>query len=196
MTGRSMTLREALDRSLNLPTVRIADDVGLPTFFGKLNELGLPPNDGTGLAAALGAVETTPVKMAAAYAPFANGGLYHAPRYISRVTDARGEVIYDAANDVERPHRVWSPQVAYLGLDMIQGVVNDLGTRQGGFSEPAASKAGRSAAKPAPATAPRTCGSWGSIPTTWARSGSVFSRAATWPPTSTPGCGPRRSGAT
>ncbi len=137
MTYRSMTLREALDRSLNLPTVRIADEVGLPTFFGKLGELGIPPNDGTGLAAALGAVETTPVKMAAAYAPFANGGVYHAPRYITRVTTARGEVLYDVANDVERPHRVWSPQVAYLGLDMIQGVVNDLGTRQGGFSEPA-----------------------------------------------------------
>ena len=137
MTYRSMTLREALDRSLNLPTVRIADEVGLPTFFGKLRELDLPPNDGTGLAAALGAVETTPVKMAAAYAPFANGGLYHAPRYITRVTTARGEVLYDVANDVERPHRVWSPQVAYLGLDMIQGVVNDLGTREGGFSEPA-----------------------------------------------------------
>ena len=137
MTYRSMTLREALDRSLNLPTVRIADEVGLPTFFGKLRELDLPPNDGTGLAAALGAVETTPVKMAAAYAPFANGGLYHPPRYITRVTTARGEVLYDVANNVERPHRVWSPQVAYLGLDMIQGVVNDLGTREGGFSEPA-----------------------------------------------------------
>jgi penicillin-binding protein 1A len=137
MTWRTMTLREALDRSLNLPTVRIADEVGLPTFFGKLNELGIPPNDGTGLAAALGAVETTPVKMAAAYAPFANGGLYHPPRYVTRVTDARGEVLYDAANDTERPHRVWSPQIAYLGLDMIQGVVNDLDTSQGGFSQPA-----------------------------------------------------------
>ena len=137
MTNRSMTLREALDRSLNLPTVRIADEVGLPTFFGKLSELGIPPNDGTGLAAALGAVETTPVKLAAAYAPFANNGLYNAPRYLTRVTTARGEVLYDAANDVQRPHRVWSPQVAYLGLDMIQGVVNDLGTSQGGFSEPA-----------------------------------------------------------
>ena len=137
MTNRSMTLREALDRSLNLPTVRLADDVGLPTFFGKLGELGIPPNDGTGLAAALGAVETTPVKLAAAYAPFANGGLYNAPRYLTRVTTARGEVLYDIANDVQRPHRVWSPQVAYLGLDMIQGVVNDLSTRQGGFSEPA-----------------------------------------------------------
>ena len=136
-TNRSMTLREALDRSLNLPTVRLADKIGLPTFFGKLNELNIPPNDGTGLAAALGAVETTPVKMAAAYAPFANGGLYRAPRYISRVTTARGELLYDSASEIGKAHRVWTPQVAYLGLDMIKGVVDDLGTRQGGFSEPA-----------------------------------------------------------
>lgn len=137
MTLRSMTLREALDRSLNLPTIRVALGVGLPTFFGKLNDLGIPPNDGTGYAAALGAVETTPVKMAAAYAPFANGGLYHPPTYITRVTDARGEVLYDRENSVERPKRVWSPQVAYMGLDMIKGVVNDLDTNQGGFSQPA-----------------------------------------------------------
>ncbi len=137
MTGRDMSLREALDRSLNLPTVRLADKIGLPTFFGKLQELNIPPNDGTGLAAALGAVETTPVKMAAAYAPFVNGGLYRAPRYITRVTTARGELLYDSAREVGQAHRVWTPQVAYLGLDMIRGVVDDLGTRQGGFSEPA-----------------------------------------------------------
>ncbi len=137
MTNRDMSLREALDRSLNLPTVRLADKIGLPTFFGKLQELNIPPNDGTGLAAALGAVETTPVKMAAAYAPFANGGLYRAPRYISRVTTARGELLYDSASEVAQAHRVWTPQVAYMGLDMIRGVVDDLGTRQGGFSEPA-----------------------------------------------------------
>lgn len=137
MTLRSMTLREALDRSLNLPTMRVALGVGLPRFFGKLNDLGIPPNDGTGYAAALGAVETTPVKMAAAYATFANGGLYHPPTYITRVTDARGEVLYDRENSVEKPKRVWSPQVAYLGLDMIKGVVNDLDTNQGGFSQPA-----------------------------------------------------------
>jgi len=137
MTNRDMTLREALDRSLNLPTVRLADKIGLPTFFGKLQELNIPPNDGTGLAAALGAVETTPVKMAAAYAPFVNGGMYRAPRYITRVTTARGELLYDSASEVGQAHRVWTPQVAYLGLDMIKGVVDDLGTREGGFSEPA-----------------------------------------------------------
>lgn len=137
MTNRDMSLREALDRSLNLPTVRLADKIGLPTFFGKLRELNIPPNDGTGLAAALGAVETTPVKMAATYAPFVNGGLYRAPRYISRVTTARGELLYDSASEIGRGHRVWTPQVAYLGLDMIRGVVNDLSKREGGFSEPA-----------------------------------------------------------
>jgi len=124
-TYRDMTIREALDRSLNLVTVRLADRIGLQTFFGKLRALDIPTNDGTGLAAALGAVETTPVKMAAAYSPFVNGGLYRTPRYVTRVTTARGEVLYDAANEIVRPRKVWTPQIAFLGLDMIRGVVND-----------------------------------------------------------------------
>ncbi|PNY80162.1 transglycosylase domain-containing protein [Deinococcus koreensis] len=132
--NRAMTIREALNRSLNRVTVRLADRIGLQTFFGKLRALGIPPNDGTGLAASLGAVETTPIKMAAAYAPYVNGGLYRAPRYISRVTTARGEVLYDAVNDPVRPTRVWTPQVAYLGLDMIRGVVNDWTEAQGGLA--------------------------------------------------------------
>ncbi|MBZ9712785.1 transglycosylase domain-containing protein [Deinococcus multiflagellatus] len=133
-TYRDMTIREALDRSLNLVTVRLADRIGLQTFFGKLRQLGLQTNDGTGLAAALGAVETTPVKMAAAYAPFVNGGLYRAPRYLTRVTTARGEVLYDAGSEPVRPARVWTPQIAWLGLDMIRGVVNDMTEAQGGLA--------------------------------------------------------------
>ncbi|RTR28620.1 transglycosylase domain-containing protein [Deinococcus radiophilus] len=133
-TFRNMTIREALDRSLNLVTVRLADRIGLEKFFGKLGELGIPPNDGTGLAAALGAIETTPINMAAAYAPFVNGGVYYKPRYITRIETARGEVLYDAGNENIKPVRVWSPQVAYLGLDMIRGVVNDLKPEQGGLA--------------------------------------------------------------
>ncbi|BBN95328.1 peptidoglycan glycosyltransferase [Deinococcus grandis] len=133
-TYRDMTIREALDRSLNLVTVRLADRIGLQTFFGKIRELGLQTNDGTGLAAALGAVETTPVKMAAAYAPFVNGGLYRAPRYITRVTDARGAVLFDVNSQPAQGKRVWTPQVAWLGLDMIRGVVNDLNEAQGGLA--------------------------------------------------------------
>lgn len=131
---RQMTMREALDRSLNLVTIRVAQFVGLDNFFAKLKLLQIPPNDGTSYAAALGAVETTPVKMAAAYAPFVNGGLYREPRYIRRVETARGEVLYDSSNDTKLPTRVWSPQVAYLGLDLIKGVVNDLDEQQGGLA--------------------------------------------------------------
>ncbi|GAA5435380.1 transglycosylase domain-containing protein [Deinococcus sp. A31D244] len=134
-TYRDMTIREALDRSLNLVTVRLADRIGLQTFFGKIRELGVAPNDGTGLAAALGAVETTPIKMAAAYAPFVNGGLYRVPRYLNKVTTARGEILYDASSEPVRPDRVWTPQIAWLGLDMIRGVVNDLTAAQGGLAE-------------------------------------------------------------
>ena len=133
-TYRDMTIREALDRSLNLVTVRLADRIGLQTFFGKLREVGLQTNDGTGLAAALGAVETTPIRMAASYAPFVNGGQYRAPRYLSKVTTARGEILYDAASEAARPVRAWTPQVAWLGLDMIRGVVNDLSEGQGGLA--------------------------------------------------------------
>lgn len=133
-TFRNMTIREALDRSLNLVTVRLADRVGLEKFFGKLGELGIPPGEGTGLAAALGAIETTPVNMAATYAPFVNGGLYYKPRYITKITTARNEVLYDASTENVKPVRVWSPQVAYLGLDMIRGVVNDLKEEQGGLA--------------------------------------------------------------
>lgn len=133
-TFRSMSIREALDRSLNLVTVRLADRVGLSNFFNKLQALDIPPNEGTSYSAALGAVETTPVKMAAAYAPFVNGGLYRSPRYISKVTNARGEVLYDAATETRLPTRVWTPQVAYVGLDMIRGVVNDMTEQQGGLA--------------------------------------------------------------
>lgn len=134
MSNRVMSIREGLDKSLNLVAIRVAEYVGLDTFFSKLKLLGIPPNDGTSWAASLGAVETTPVKLAAAYAPFVNGGLYRPPRYVTRVTTARGEVLYDAANDTKLPTRVWSPQVAYLGLDMIRGVVNDLDDKGGGLA--------------------------------------------------------------
>lgn len=133
-TYRNMTIREALDRSLNLVTVRLAERVGLNNFFKKLGELGIPPNAGTGLSAALGAVETTPVNMAAAYAPFVNGGLYREPRYITRVTNAANEELYNIEKDSELPRRVWSPQVAYVGLDMIRGVVQDLDEQSGGLA--------------------------------------------------------------
>ena len=68
--------------------------------------------------------------MAAAYAPFANGGTYYAPRLITRVTEG-GKTILTV--NKSGGQRVWDQQTAFLGLDMIRGVVNDLTPYQGGL---------------------------------------------------------------
>ncbi|GGS33419.1 transglycosylase domain-containing protein [Deinococcus knuensis] len=131
-TGRYVTMRYSLDHSLNLPTVRIGQELGVPTFEAKLRELGLtPPADG-GLSLTIGTLEASPLQMAAAYATFANGGLYYAPSLVRRVEDPRGKVLY--TRPAPTPRRVWDAQTAWLGLDMLRGVVNDLTPAQGGLA--------------------------------------------------------------
>jgi penicillin-binding protein 1A len=129
-SGGRVTLRYALDHSLNLPTVRLAQQLGLNAFISKLRELGLTPAPDTGLPLAIGALEASPLQMAAAYAPFANGGLYFQPRLITRVVQAGKTILTAAPSGGER---VWDTQTAFLGLDMIRGVVNDLTPYQGGL---------------------------------------------------------------
>ncbi len=131
-TGRYVTMRYALDHSLNLPTVRIAQELGVQNFEAKLRQLGLTPPPEAGLSLSIGTLEASPLQMAAAYAPFANGGLYYAPSLVRSVEDARGAVLYTRPSPT--PKRVWDAQTAWLGLDMIRGVVNDLTQYQGGLA--------------------------------------------------------------
>ncbi|WP_295817908.1 transglycosylase domain-containing protein [uncultured Deinococcus sp.] len=131
-TGRYVTMRYSLDHSLNLPTVRIGQELGVPTFEAKLRDLGLTPPAEGGLSLTIGTLEASPLQMASAYAAFANGGLYYAPSVVRRVEDGRGQVLY--ARPAPTPKRVWDAQTAWLGLDMLRGVVNDLSESQGGLA--------------------------------------------------------------
>ncbi len=131
-TGVFKTMRYSLDHSLNLPTVRIAQQVGIPQFESKLRDLGLTPPDNAGLSLGIGTLEASPLQMAAAYVPFVNGGLYYVPTLVRKVEDPRGKVIY--TRPAPAPRRVWDEQTAWLGLDMLKGVVNDLNSSQGGLA--------------------------------------------------------------
>jgi penicillin-binding protein 1A len=88
------TLRNALTRSLNTVTVRLAQDIGMPLIgeyakrFGVYDEL---PNY---LSYALGAGETTVMRMVTAYSMFANGGKRVKPTLIDRIQDRYGHTIY------------------------------------------------------------------------------------------------------
>lgn len=131
-TGVYVSMRYALNHSLNLPTVRMGQEVGVAAFENKLRDLGLtPPRDG-GLSLSIGTLEASPLQMAAAYAPFANGGIYYAPSTVRRMEDPQGKVLYQRPDPAGK--RVWDKRVAWLGLDMIRGVVNDLSAYQGGLA--------------------------------------------------------------
>lgn len=131
-TGRFVTMRYALDHSLNLPTVRIGQEVGIDTFEAKLRQLGLTPPAQGGLSLSIGTLEASPLQMAAAYAAFANGGVYHAPSLVRRFEDKSGAAVY--VRPAPTGVRVWDAQTAWLGLDMLRGVVNDLTPYQGGLA--------------------------------------------------------------
>ncbi len=120
--NRPITVRYALDRSLNIPAVLTAEAIGVKRLAAKLTSLGFTLPRHPSLAIAIGAVGASPLQMASAYAAFLEGGLMPTPHLIRRVEDASGEVLYHA-----RPlkKRVFDEKTAYLGWDLLKGYVYD-----------------------------------------------------------------------
>ncbi len=92
-----ITLRQALARSKNLVSVRLVQTVGIEGVRDWAARFGLdrdkqPPY----LTLALGAGSVTPAQMVDAYAVFANGGYHVTPRFIEKITDASGQVLFQA----------------------------------------------------------------------------------------------------
>jgi penicillin-binding protein 1A len=137
-----VTLRNALRLSLNTVTVRLAQDIGMPLIgeyarrFGVYDEL---PNY---LSYALGAGETTVMRMVTAYSMFANGGRRVKATLIDRIQDRYGHTIFkhdarecrgcDAPDGwrnqaepqlVDRREQVLDAMTAYQVTSMLEGVV-------------------------------------------------------------------------
>ncbi len=139
-----VTLRTALKHSLNIATVELGQEVGFQKVAALAHRMGLNEDIQATPAMALGAYETTPLEIAAAYTAFANQGVRVSPVTISMVRSAEGDVIY-------RPHaeqkRVLDPRVAYLIANMMEDVLwsgTGAGVRSRGFTLPAAGKTGTS----------------------------------------------------
>lgn len=87
-------LRTGIERSRNLMTIRLAQEVGMEVVADYAERFGVYDEMGQVLANSLGADETTLYKMVAAYAMFANGGERVQPTLIDRVQDRFGATIY------------------------------------------------------------------------------------------------------
>ena len=153
-------MRVALERSLNLVTIRLADRVGMEAV--AQNAIAFHVVDGMPkvLPAALGAVETTVLRQASAYAGLAMEGKEVLPSLVDTVQDRHGKVIWhatgvacDGCDDVSKPpmlvdnrRQIADPQSAFQLIKMMEGVVSrGTGVTAGkGLNHPIAGKTGTS----------------------------------------------------
>jgi penicillin-binding protein 1B len=138
----AVTMRKALESSLNSATSRVAQDVGIRRVRDVAHKMGIQSALPAVPALSLGAAEVTPLEVAVAYATLANSGQRNRPLAVKHVVDQSAKVL--ERRDV-RPERVLSPQLAYAMNQLLKGVL-DRGTaasaRRAGFTRPAAGKTG------------------------------------------------------
>ena len=89
------TLRMGLEKSRNLMTVRIAQDLGLKKIVNFSKQLGIYENPSQLLSISLGSAETTLLKLTSAYSSFVNGGKLVKPIMIDRIQDSEGNTIFN-----------------------------------------------------------------------------------------------------
>ena len=135
------TLRVGLEKSRNLMTVRIAQDLGLKKIINFSENLGIYENPEELLSISLGSAETTLLKLTSAYSVFVNGGKLVDPILIDRIQDSEGKTIFN--NDKRKCincdeisylgedypviednyKKIFSPQTSYQMTSILEGVV-------------------------------------------------------------------------
>lgn len=139
-----VTVRDALAKSMNVATVKLAQMVGYEAVEELAERAGMNLRIQPTPAIALGAYEVTPLEIAGAYTIFANQGIYSKPYWITLVRDRAGNVIY-THRPIQRP--VLDPRVAYILVNLMEEVLRSgtgAGVRARGFLLPAAGKTGTS----------------------------------------------------
>ena len=142
-----VSLRTALKRSFNVPTIKLAREVGVDKIVANVEKMGITTLVDSGaysdvnLAMALGGLSkgVNPLEMASAYGVFATNGLYSKPIALLKIVDREGKVLYQAKTQTKR---VIDATSAYLTTNMLQDVLVS-GTAGGmGIGRPAAGKTG------------------------------------------------------
>jgi penicillin-binding protein 1A len=141
-TVTSLPVRDAFALSSNYAAIRVGQWVGPQAVISMARAAGISTHIPPYPSIFLGAAEVIPIEFVAAIGAFGNGGKRIHPRFINRVEDARGKVLWQAKESGEY---TINSGVAYLTLSMMEDVV-DRGTagsvRRAGFWLPAAGKTG------------------------------------------------------
>jgi len=137
------TLRMGLEKSRNLMTVRIAQDLGLKKIVNFSIQLGIYEDPSELLSISLGSAETTLLKLTSAYSSFVNGGKLVKPIMIDRIQDSEGNTIFnnekrkcvncDQISFLSKNYpeikdefiQIFSPQTAYQMTSILEGTVQN-----------------------------------------------------------------------
>ncbi len=135
------TLRTGVEKSRNLMTVRISQDLGIDKIINFSKKLNIYENPDELLSVSLGSAETTLLNITSAYCSFVNGGKLVTPIMIDRIQDSEGKTIFNnekrfcencdqisfEGNNIPIVKsdfaQIFSPQTAYQMTSILEGVI-------------------------------------------------------------------------
>ncbi len=133
-------LRNALVKSRNLVTIRVAQNIGINTMVNRFSDFGMQEEFPRDLSISLGSVAISLKDLCQAYSVFARDGSYISLHLINRVANSWGQELYVHQ---DQPVRAVSPENAYIITNMLQEVVRDgTGWRARVLGRPVAGKTG------------------------------------------------------
>jgi len=135
----AVSIRRALEVSLNIPAVKLGQEVGLNKVIEICRVLGIRSPMEPVVSLPLGAVDLTPLEMAGAFATFANNGWHSDTTFIVQVTDSSGNVLLD---NTPKPKLVLNSWAAASVNSSLQGVITSGTARAAQLGRPAAGKTG------------------------------------------------------
>ena len=146
-----VTLEQALAESINVPTIRLLEQLGVNPVIDAARRAGIQSPLPQDLTLALGTGDVTLLELTAAYGTFANQGVRMEPLMVRYVTDAQGRLVEE---NVPQGREAIDPGIASGLTQMLRGVVEH------GTGVAAGCSSGPSRARRVRPTTSRTRGSW------------------------------------
>jgi penicillin-binding protein 1A len=136
----AVTLRHALEKSINIATVKLLNDIGFESVIEMARRLGIRADLRPYPSMALGAFEVTLVEITSAYGTLANQGVHVAPHLIREVLASDGTALEQAEPEIVD---AVTPQIAFVMNRLLEGVVTDgTGAAAAELGRPLAGKTG------------------------------------------------------
>ncbi len=134
-----ISMRDALVNSVNIVAIKVLIDTGWQPVIDLAQKMGIKSELKPVYALALGALEVNLLEMTGAYSTFANKGIHNPVHGIIRVTNNKGEILYE---NQAKPEQVIEPGTSAIMTSMMRGVVNEGTAKSAQIGRPVAGKTG------------------------------------------------------